>query len=64
MRERITGIVTGSEPLWTSYFASPVAEETEEDPAESGIDESNIENYLHNENENENISNIIEHQGC
>ena len=47
-----------------SYFASPVAEETEEEPAESGINEPNIENYLHNENENENISDIIEHQGC
>ena len=40
MRERIAG----SEPLWTSYSASPVAEETKEEPAESGIDESNIEN--------------------
>ena len=40
MRERIAG----SEPLWTSYFVSLVAEQTEEEPAESGIDESNIEN--------------------
>ena len=43
---------------------SPVAEETEEEPAESGIKESNIENYLYNENENENMSDIIEHQEC
>ena len=58
MRERIAV----RRPLWTSYFASPVAEETEEEPSESGIDESNIEHYLHNENEN--MSDIIEHQGC
>jgi len=40
MRERIAG----SKPLWMSFFALPVAEETQEEPAESGIDESNIEN--------------------
>ena len=56
--------IAGREPLWTSYFVSSVAEETEEEPAESGIEESNIEHYLHNENENENIDDIIEHQGC
>ena len=56
MRERIAV----RRPLWTSYFASPVAEETKEEPAESGIDEStNIENYVLNECEN--ISDVIEH---
>ena len=54
--------IAGSEPLWTSYFVSPVAEEIEEKPAESGIDKSNIENYLHDENED--ISDIIDYQGC
>ena len=56
--------IAGGEPLWTSYFASPVAKETDEEPAESGSEKSNIKHYLDNENENENINDIIEHQGC
>ena len=42
MRERIAGC----EPLWTSYFVSFVAEDTKEELAKSGINESNIGNYL------------------
>ena len=48
---------TRGEPRWTSYFALHVTKETDVEPAESEIDESNIENYL--QNENEKISNII-----
>ena len=60
MRERIAG----SEPLWTSYFASSVAEETEEEPtinADDAVDETDFENL---QNEMENINDIIEQQSC
>ena len=55
MLERIARVT----PLWTKYFTPPVNEESEEE--ETAID-SNIENYL--QNEDENFNDIIEHQTC
>ena len=46
-------------PLWMKYFTSPVNEESDE---EETANNSNIEIYL--QNEDENFNDIIEQQLC